>query len=186
MELLCVRGAVSRSMQSGTIDMLCILLIGKKSGTSDLVVELVDDSFCCFPTGLTPAKLKEFSPCHNHVDCVHVRAVLERIIELGSAGSTDETNTWIKGSNGTKVNANQPSVELIADCVEMSRDLKCATIRSQFNPLTYEDRKALTLPPSDEDINLLVTYREAKIETNKYKDRGLKINMVPEIDDDFD
>ncbi|KNC75755.1 hypothetical protein SARC_11729 [Sphaeroforma arctica JP610] len=68
----------------------------------------------------------------------------------------------------------------------MSRDLKCANIRSQFNPLTYEDRKTLALPPSDEEMNLLMTYREAKIETNIYKDRGLKIDMVLEIDDDLD
>ncbi|KNC75754.1 hypothetical protein SARC_11728 [Sphaeroforma arctica JP610] len=38
MKLMCVRGAVSRSMRSGTMEVLCILLIGKNPGTGDLVV----------------------------------------------------------------------------------------------------------------------------------------------------
>eukprot|EP00122_Pirum_gemmata_P002405 Pgem_evm1s2163 len=142
-----------------------------KEGEKTNMVETIEQAECMLPQTIT----KQCKICKLHSSCMHIRAALYRLMEIGSRGSTDEDNTWRKFAHSN-------ILEIISAFPEgYHKYVDSSNLQAKYDPFLYCDYpKKIDLSQFSIVRDKLTAFRKEKISflPENQRDRGMKIDIL--------
>eukprot|EP00121_Abeoforma_whisleri_P002885 Awhi_evm2s2593 len=124
---------------------------------------------------------KSFKSCKSEDTCMHIRAALHRIYEIGSVGSTDHDNSWMKLSHkGAHLNANATVMAMFEAFPNIHKHIDASIRQSRFSPWIRMTKPTLADISRDHIFTTaLEDYRDHRLSYIPVEKRmGLKIDVL--------